>query len=241
MLTDEEVQRILKGVVCAGINDPEQKAPAYQMKVDWLAVRAERDLLAGKAALADELQRRWAEADRNDFERAEAAEKEVKLLNETKDWAGKRIEVLEREGELKTGDVMALGAQVAALRALADEALTAIDEVESEPGAGTVFKVDWTRGLKLLRDSKDIATQHDTQLRDEEHSKATAACLSVIEGEAEYQPFAEALEARDAKVRKAAIDTCVQWVDDHFSLNEEDEQTMRDWVADDLEEQKEVA
>ncbi len=113
------------------------------------------------------------------------------------------------QGRADADRANAAEALVAALRALADEALTAIDEVESEPGAGTVFKVDWLKGLKLLRDSKDIAAEHETRLRDEEHGEATTACLRVIEGEAEYQPFAEALEARDAAVKAHAYANCI--------------------------------
>lgn len=44
------------------------------------------------------------------------------------------------------------------LREVADETLTAIDDVESEPGRGqgSLFKVDWLRGLKALRDTAGI-------------------------------------------------------------------------------------
>jgi hypothetical protein len=41
------------------------------------------------------------------------------------------------------------------LRAALDEALTAIDQVEAEPGAGSIFKLDWSKDLKLIAESSD--------------------------------------------------------------------------------------
>ncbi len=197
---------------------------------DALKTRAEK--AEGKAALADELQRRWAEADRNDFERAEAAEKEVKLLNETKDWASQRIAVLEREGELKTGDVMALGAQVAELKEIGAAISTAAEEVMAEHDEETTGSTSLDNLLNLILDGvkPEWLAEHDAKVR-----------AQTLEVAGQLRDAVETVEAQEARVRKAAIDTCVQWVDDHFSLNEDDEQTMRDWVADDLEEQKEVA
>ncbi len=73
-------------------------------------------------------------------------------------------------------------AQVAALRGALDEALDAIDMVESEPGAGAVFKLDWTRGMKLLRDSKDIAALHDAAVRkDARRAALKEAALLVLD------------------------------------------------------------
>lgn len=54
-------------------------------------------------------------------------------------------------------------------------------------------------------DEKALA-EHDAKVGDEATSRAYAACLKTIEGKSGYEPFAEALRARDAKVRAAALE-----------------------------------
>lgn len=80
--------------------------------------------------------------------------------------------------------VLALLDERDAFRNALDEALTAIDAVESEPGAGTIFRLGWTRALKLLRAEPAAAaeTWAATRQRLEDERDALRAALIARHG-----------------------------------------------------------
>jgi len=66
-------------------------------------------------------------------------------------------------------------ARCAMLTEALNEASDAIDAVESEPGAGTIFAMDWTRALKLLRDSDDTGVARWLEAHDAKIAAAARA------------------------------------------------------------------
>lgn len=100
-------------------------------------------------------------------------------------------------GELQCScaDRDALAGQVAALHAAAAPILRWAGEYNDNDNFAAT-----------LASSADAAKEHDTRLRDIEHSETREVCMSVIEGRTGYEPMASALAERDAKARKAVLE-----------------------------------
>jgi hypothetical protein len=103
-----------------------------------------------------------------------------------------------------------LKAQVAMLTEALNEATDAIDAVESEPGrvGGPIFRIDWTRALKLVRDADPAAfiLRKQTEAIDEFMQGAEAGLVKrmVSHGPGD-DIIGRAVAARDTRVRAAAF------------------------------------
>lgn len=112
-------------------------------------------------------------------------------------------------------------ARAARLREVAEEATNAIDLVESEPGAhGPIFKIDWTRALKVLRDTEDDAAWLAERekaavarfVAAQERSVADAL-LDRVRAEARREALEEACDAlRNGNIRPGARVAAIQTV-----------------------------
>ena len=97
--------------------------------------------------------------------------RQIALLKEL---AGERDHFC-NERDTARAELEATRAQAAALRAGLNEALDAIDMVESEPGreGGPMFRVDWTRSMRLLRDTVKAEKIHNAKVRAEAIEEVT--------------------------------------------------------------------
>jgi hypothetical protein len=126
-------------------------------------------------------------------------------------------------------------------RALSDAAWAAVSDAEA--ALATTSAATWLEAklsearreqaqtdhegmLDVLNDEMEMPLPKDVekalnQRLDMEHSRATAAALEAIEGKRGYEPFAEALAERDARVRAAALEEAATLVLDGSFLHDQ--------------------